>query len=216
MLNILEKIFVWLHNFSYKAISKIAIKKNNGIHPKHEILGYHQFFVDNVAAGDAVLDIGCGNGLLAGSIAQKAKKVVGIDIVRKNIENAQAHNKSDNLEFILGNAIVYEFNEKFDKIVLSNVLEHIENRIDFLIKTGRLSDLILIRVPLINRDWLAVYKKENGHEYRLDKTHFIEYTVDSLRKELTQAGWNLDSYSIQFGELWGVLKKCECYKKENY
>jgi len=207
MLKILEKIFVWLHNFSYKVISKLAIKRNKGAHPKHKILDYYKFFVKNIDSEDEILDIGCGNGLLAYSIAQKAKKVIGIDIVKRNIEKAKANNKFENLEFILGDATVYEFNEHFDKIALSNVLEYIENRIEFLNKLQRLSDTILIRVPVINRDWLAVYKKENGYEYRLDKTHFIEYTTESLKNELNQAGWSLGNYSIQFGELWGVVRK---------
>lgn len=207
MLIIFEKFFIWLHNFSYKAISKIAIKRNKGIHPKHEILNYHQFFVKNISAEDEILDIGCGNGLLAYSIAQKAKRVIGIDIADANIEKAKANNKCENIEFIHGDATKYEFNQRFDKIVLSNVLEHIENRIEFLSKLQRLSDTILIRVPMINRSWLAVYKKENGYEYRLDKTYFIEYTVKSLKNELNQAGWSLENYSIQFGELWGIVSR---------
>ncbi|HUT22278.1 MAG TPA: class I SAM-dependent methyltransferase [Candidatus Bipolaricaulota bacterium] len=207
MLKIAEKFFIWLHNFSYKAISKIAIKKNGGIHPKHEILNYHEFFVAKVDENDAVLDLGCGNGLLAYDLAGKARKVIGMDILSANIDKAKKHNKQGNLEFMVGDATVYPFNEKFDKIVLSNVLEHIENRIDFLKKLRDLSDEILIRVPLIDRDWLAVYKKKNGYEYRLDKTHFVEYTVENLRKELIEAGWNLDDYSIRFGEMWGTVGK---------
>jgi len=207
MMKVLEKFFIWLHNFSYKAISKIAIKRNNGIHPKHKILDYHKFFVNYIDPGDEILDVGCGNGLLAYSVAQKAKKVNGIDIVKANIEKAKANNEFENLEFMLGDATVYDFNQQFDKIVLSNVLEHIENRIEFLNKLHRLSNVILIRVPMINRDWLAVYKKENGYEYRLDQTHFTEYTVKNLKNELNQAEWDLENYSIQFGELWGVVRK---------
>jgi len=207
MLKIIEKFFIWLHNFSYKAISKIAIKRNKGIHPKHEILKYHDFFVKNIEYEDLVLDIGCGNGLLSYSLAGKAKKVFGVDIVNKNIEQAKKNNKFENLQFICADATNYDFLQKFDKIVLSNVLEHIENRIDFLQKLQKLGDIILIRVPMLDRDWLTLYKKKNGFKYRLDKTHFIEYSIDSLKTELNQAGWNLEKYSIQFGEIWGIVRK---------
>jgi len=54
---------------------------------------------------------------------------------------------------------------------------------------------------------LTLYKKKNGFKYRLDKTHFIEYSIDSLKTELNQAGWNLEKYSIQFGEIWGIVRK---------
>jgi len=207
MLRILEKFFISLHNFSYRAISKIAIKRNKGIHPKHEILKYHDFFIKNINIEDLVLDIGCGNGILSYSLAAKAKKVFGVDIVNNNIEQAKKGNRFENLQFICADATNYDFKRKFDKIVLSNVLEHIENRIDFLQKLHKLSDIILIRIPMIDRDWLTLYKKKNGYEYRLDKTHFIEYTINNLKKELNQAGWNLEQHTIQFGEIWGIVKK---------
>jgi len=37
---------------------------------------------------------------------------------------------------------------------------------------------------MINRDWITLYKKELGVEWRLDKTHYIEYTLESFEKEL--------------------------------
>ena len=75
-------------------------------------------------------------------------------------------------------------NQKFDVIILSNVLEHIENRIEFLQKIKNLAPKILIRVPMINRDWITLYKKELGVEWRLDKTHYIEYTLESSKQKL--------------------------------
>ena len=58
---------------------------------------------------------------------------------------------------------------------------------------------------MINRDWITLYKKELGIEWRLDKTHYIEYTLESFKKELEKAGLNLEKYSIQFGEIWAVV-----------
>ena len=37
---------------------------------------------------------------------------------------------------------------------------------------------------MINRDWITLYKKELGIEWRLDKTHYIEYTLESFKEEL--------------------------------
>lgn len=211
---IILNFFVKLHNFSYKIISRLAILENGGIHPKHKIMNYHKFFIDNIGSSDEILDIGCGKGENAFDIAQKAKKVLGIDIIENNIKIAKEKYHlacrqagKENLEFLLGDATKYNFEQKFDKIVLSNVLEHIENRIDFLQSLHNISDVILLRVPMIDRDWLSVYKKNKGFEYRLDNTHFIEYTLDELKNELKNAGWKIENYSIQFGEFWGVVKK---------
>ena len=63
----------------------------------------------------------------------------------------------------------------------------------------------LIRVPILNRDWLVLYKKEFKIEYRLDKTHYIEYTIEDLTGELEKAGLKINNYSIQFGEIWALV-----------
>jgi hypothetical protein len=62
-------------------------------------------------------------------------------------------------------------------------------------------------VPMIDRDWLALFKKEKGVEYRLDKTHFTEYTIESFEEEIKEADLKIESYSVQFGEIWAIIKK---------
>ena len=52
-------------------INERAIKYGNGVHPKHFLTNYHQFFIDRIKDGDNVLDVGCGNGSVAISIAKK-------------------------------------------------------------------------------------------------------------------------------------------------
>lgn len=210
-IKIINKIFlnffIKLDNFSYKIISRLVIFENKGIHPKHDIMNYHKFFTDNIGENDEILDIGCGKGENSFDIAHKARKVLGIDIIEDNIKTAKEKYKKENLEFLLGDATKYNFAKKFDKIVLSNVLEHIASRVEFLQSLHNISEVILLRVPMLDRDWLAVYKKNKGFEYRLDSTHFIEYTLDELKKELKESDWRIENYSIQFGEFWGVVSK---------
>lgn len=203
---ILTKFALNLHNFSYRLSSRFAIKLEGGLHPKHRLMNYHKFFVDNINEGDVVLDIGCGNGALTFDLAKKSKKVIGIDFNKRNIEIAKEKYYVSNTEYIIGDATNHNFREKFDTVVLSNVLEHIENRIEFLNKIKKLAPKILIRVPMQNRDWITLYKKEIGIEWRLDETHFTEYTLKSFKKELAKAELRIDSFSIQFGEIWAVVK----------
>jgi len=82
----LTKLALKSHNFSYKLSTKFAIKAEGGLHPKHRIMNYHKFFVDNVNSNDVVLDIGCGNGALTYDLSKKVKKVVGIDLNKENIK----------------------------------------------------------------------------------------------------------------------------------
>jgi 2-polyprenyl-3-methyl-5-hydroxy-6-metoxy-1,4-benzoquinol methylase len=193
-----------LHSLSYKLASKFAILAEGGLHPKHRLMNYHQFFLNHVSQNDRVLDIGCGNGALAFDLAKKAVRVVGIDMNEKNQRTWKEKYAAINLEYIIANATTFQTNEHFTIVVLSNILEHIEYRVEFLKKIKRLAPIFLIRVPMIDRDWITLCKKELGLDWRLDKTHFIEYTLETFKNELAQSDFFLKNYSIQFGEIWAV------------
>ncbi len=200
------KILLELHNLLYKKITTIATKLNKGIHPKHRIMNFHQFFTNNIDENSKILDIGCGRGFLTKDIAKEAKKVIGIDISKNKINFAREFSNRNNITYINGDATKFKFKEKFDYIVLSNVLEHIEERNIFLSKIKNLGKHFLIRVPMINRSWLSIYKKEIGLDYRLDKSHYIEYTLDTFKEEIESEGLKIVSYSIQFGEIWAKVE----------
>jgi len=201
------KLLLSIDNFIYSKISKYAVVMGNGIHPKHRLIRYHDFFLKNIKTNDTVLDIGCGNGVVAYDVARKAKKVIGIDIDENKIRDAKKNFLLGNLEYICGDILSWDFSQEFDVIILSNVLEHIEDRINFLKKIRSLGKLFLIRVPMIDRSWVVLYKKELGIDYRLDKTHQIEYTFNNFKEELEKAGLEVKDYSIQFGEIWAVVEK---------
>lgn len=199
------KELIKFHNYLENKISQKAIKLNNGIHPKHRIMNYHTFFLDNTDENSKILDIGCGRGELTYDLAKKAKQVIAIDISRNKINEAKKKFNRDNIKYINDDATKYNFKEKFDFVVLSNILEHIKDRHDFLTKIKHLAKIFLIRVPMINRSWLSIYEKELGLEYRLDKEHQIEYTFETFQKEMESVGLKIMSYSIQFGEIWARI-----------
>jgi len=200
------KPLMCLHNLCYNYISWLASVAEGGIHPKHRLMNYHQFFVDNIDDGDTVLDVGCGNGFLTSDIAKKARSVTAIDLSKRNIEIARRDFSRDNIEYICGDVTEFNFEEGYNVITLSNLLEHIASRRDFLTRIRGLANKLLIRVPMINRDWLTYYKRESGIEYRLDATHKIEYTLESFIQELAEAGMKIEKASLQFGEIWAVVR----------
>ncbi len=178
----------------------------DALHPKHRIMNYHKWFVDNIKPEWTVLDMGCGLGVVARELAAKAKKVVGIEL---NAESYQTASKLDipNLDIIHGDATKYDFSHSFDAIVLSNFLEHIYNRNSLLLRLAKISSRLLIRVPMIDRDWITLYKKEMGLPWKLNSGHYTEYTLNELKVELESSGWQLEKQSIQYGEIWAVVKK---------
>ncbi len=199
------KLLMRIDNLCYKSVSMLAIAAEGGIHPKHRLTNYHQFFIDNVSPNDTVLDIGCGNGFLTCDLAKKARHVTAIDINKDNIEFARMNYNRENIKYLHGDATRFDFKARFDIVVMSNLLEHIDNRLYFLSKIRKLANTFLIRVPQFDRDWLTYYKSELGVEYRLDPTHKIEYTMASLSRELKQAGMGIKKASIHFGEIWTVV-----------
>lgn len=205
LITLLIKFLSGVHNLAYRSLGILAVKENGGIHPKHRIIQYHQFFIDNISPGDRILDIGCGNGCLAHDLAAKAGSVTAIDISPMNIATAKQKFPRDNITYIVGDATSLKYSSHFDIIILSNVLEHLKHRITYLQTLRPLAPTILIRVPLLERDWLSVYKKERGLEYRLDKDHLIEYTEDSFRHEIEAAGLRIKRTRIKFGELFAVI-----------
>ena len=59
---------------------------------------------------------------------------------------------------------------------------------------------------MLERDWLVLYKKQMGIDYRLDSTHHIEYTASQFDSELKQAGITVQEIETRFGEIFAVGK----------
>lgn len=79
-----------------------------------------------------ILDIGCGNGNIAIPLASIGYSLVGIDIDRPSIEKAMMKNCVDNAKFKVMDAGKLTAEEKFDFVVCSEVLEHLQNPFRFL------------------------------------------------------------------------------------
>jgi SAM-dependent methyltransferase len=206
------KFILELHSISYSFISLISTRLNNGIHPKHQIIKYKEWFAENIKANTTILDIGCSTGLMCRLISKKAKKVYGIDINNSAIDCAKKNNQVNNVEYIHADATVFNYQsiELIDCVLLSNVLEHIDDRVLFIkniIKKVKWRKKVkfLIRVPMIDRDWLVLYKKQMGVSWKLDKTHFTEYTLEEFSKEIEQCNLKILKYSIRWGEIYAEI-----------
>ena len=186
-----------------------SIRYGDGMHTKHRHINYHQFFMNNIKSGEKVLDIGCSSGELTSDIAKAAAPglVYGIEIDPEKAERAKAKYQMPNLKFVAGDATKDLPGEHFDVVTMSNVLEHIEKRVEILrtLNEKYQPKRFLIRVPMFERDWRVPLKRELGLDYRLDETHYIEYTRETFTDEITQAGLKIDSIDMRWGEIWAVL-----------
>lgn len=204
-----EMLF-YLRNLLDNLLANAGVDFGNGTHVKHRLMRYHDFFVDNVRPGERVLDVGCGGGQVARSIAERVEdaEVVGIDIDAANIAKAEKNCAGTRVRLICGNAMELPAGAgPLDVLLLSNVLEHIERRPELLrglFETTK-AKRALIRVPLYERDWTVPMRQELGIEWRLDTTHFTEYTVPQFNTEIAAAGARVERLDIRWSEIWAVV-----------
>jgi len=189
----------------YEQLDRAAIRYDGGVHAKHRLMGYHDFFVERVRPGERVLDVGCGKGELAADLVERAgATVVGVDFDPWMLDFARTRFSRPGLTFVEANVTADLPEGPFDVVVLSNVLEHVEDRVDLLrrlVDTAR-PGRVLIRVPILDRDWTVPLRRELGLPYFSDPGHFTEYDPESLHGELAQAGLEVDELRQVWGELW--------------
>jgi len=203
----LVPFYFYLSDMFRILVDRILISKNGNVHPKQRIMKYYDYFKQYISLEDSVLDVGSNIGSVSYELAKSAKIVVGVEIDSGCYNWALKNKSAMNIEYVNQNILDYNPNIKFDLCVMSNVLEHIEERIKILKKVKELSPKLAIRVPAIDRDWSVPYRKEIGMEWRCDETHFIEYTDEDLLEELRSSGWKLVDYKRKWGEIYAYCER---------
>ena len=191
-------------------INERAMAHGDGEHPKHGLTRYHDFFVERIPADAAVLDIGCGYGAVARSIAKRVEsaRVTGMDMNPDRIAEAEAADNPANLTFLVGDALTEIPPGDWHTVVLSNILEHIDERVEFLrrLTISASPRQILIRVPLFERHWQVPMRRELGVSYFSDPTHYIEHSLEEFAAEIHAAGLEITERLTLWGEIWAVCR----------
>jgi SAM-dependent methyltransferase len=191
------------------ALDQAAIAYDGGVHVKHRLTRYHDFFVDRVRPGERVLDVGSGKGELAHDLATRAgATVVGIDNDPQHLAFARSRFRHERLEFLEGDVLERLPEGGFDVVVLSNVLEHVDDRVGLLrrLVESATPKRLLLRVPVYARDWLVPLREELGLPYFSDPGHLVEYDEQALRAELAEAGLRATELLQVWGEIWATAE----------
>lgn len=194
---------------TYRAVDQAAIRYGEGVHVKHRLTHYHDFFVERVNAGERVLDIGSGKGEVAYDLAtMSGAVVVGVDHDPYQLAFAQSRFQHPNLTFLAGDVVEGIPPGHFDVIVLSNVLEHLDNRVEFLrtLVSSATPTRLLFRVPVYERDWTVPLRDEVGLSGFWDSDHRIEYTPETFAHELGQARLRISERVLRWGEIWALAQ----------
>lgn len=190
---------------AYAGLDRGALRLGGGVHPKHRLTGYHDFFVERIAAGERVLDVGCGIGSVAFDLAARAgATVVAIDVSPWALGVARERHAHPAIEYVLADARSFVPDPPVDVAVLSNVLEHVDGRLELLRALSERAGArrLLVRVPSIERDWTVPLRQELGLDPFSDPEHVVEYTPETLRQELLEVGWQMRDPVLRWGEIW--------------
>jgi 2-polyprenyl-6-hydroxyphenyl methylase/3-demethylubiquinone-9 3-methyltransferase len=125
-----------LDNAEIEKFAKLAARwwdKNSEFKPLHEInplrLNYIKEKCGGSLTGKKILDVGCGGGILAESLAKEGAIVVGIDMAEASLEVAKLHLLESNYDIDYRQILVEEFAEKnpeyFDVVCCLEMLEHV-------------------------------------------------------------------------------------------
>ena len=84
-------------------------------------------FADEIGMACRVLDVGCGNGFLAGQFLQRGCQVVGLDLSEQGVEIARKTYPKARFEVLPADERILEnLNERpFDIVVSTEVIEHL-------------------------------------------------------------------------------------------
>ena len=175
-------------------------------------LGSKDFILENITEKSTVLDIGCNVGDISYIIAAKAKEVIGIDYNKKAIEAAKIRYQRNNLRFYNREALEYlkENSNHFDILILSHILEHLDNPTEFLMNFKNYFTQIYIEVPDFDRNYLNHYRQNLKLDLIYsDSDHISEFDRNELKTLLQQCNIHVDKEEYKFGvqRFWCTVNK---------
>lgn len=105
--------------------------KDSEFKPLHEINPLRLDYIDDFAGIKdlKVLDVGCGGGILAESMAQRGAQVTGIDLAKKSLKVAQLHSLESGVSVEYRCVAVEDLADEapgsFDVVTCMEMLEHV-------------------------------------------------------------------------------------------
>lgn len=179
----------------------------------------------NPSQKDRILDIGCGRGELAYALAASGAEVTGVDYSEAAIKIADRvfGGKVKNLKYVQADIMKMENMDAYDKVVMSDVVEHIEQ--DFLeeifekisrtlgvqgvliIHTAPNKDYYGKTYPRVREQALAYghYMPKEPRSYYEQLMHINEQSPEGLRKTLEKYFLNVLVWTGSMPEI-GLFK----------
>ncbi|MEP7169084.1 MAG: class I SAM-dependent methyltransferase [Bacteroidota bacterium] len=166
-----------------------------------------KFILENINENDSVLDLGCNYGAMSDYLADKARHVTGVDYNESAILTAKNKYKKENLEFVYDEALSYlaKNENKFNVLILSHILEHLDDPVSFLESFKKYFQKIYIELPDFDSTYLNQYRKDlNVDLIYTDIDHINEFDRYELMQLINRCGLKIIRSEYIFGvqKIW--------------
>ena len=137
---------------------------------------------------DNVLEAGCGDGYLLNKIAQKVNSLTCIDINQNRIKTAKKLANRSTITFLKEDITTMTLNKTFDKIICSEVLEHIFNyklAIKNLSYHLNFNGELIITTPneiILEYGRILLFGKRKANLMRIKTNHLHKISYDNIKK----------------------------------
>jgi methionine biosynthesis protein MetW len=155
----------------------------------------HMQILDAIPNGSRVLDLGCGQSLLAEELARKNVTLIGVDKIAEDRVSPAVHQY---VRRDLDEPLNLPFGREFDYVVLSDLIEHLGNRdavMESLRRFLKLDGRLIISTGNIAiwfyRISLLIGRFEYGARGILDRTHVHLFTLDTFERFLKRNGYRI-------------------------
>ena len=137
------------------------------------------------------IDIGGGSGAFTRLLAGACEGVVYADLDAANVEWARETCADvQNVEFEQADGFVAaEERGPFDLAMMLHVLEHLDDPVAKLRQLRGCCGRLLLEVPDLGADPLNLVRVAEGLPFHADDDHVSEFTTESLKAALAEAGW---------------------------
>ena len=173
-----------------------AFMGNMYIEPRYPLRIYSDIFNNcrKYTKGKKYLEIGVGNGEMISCALEMGYEITAVEICKEDCENIS--NVLD-IDIINDNFINVDFNEKFDIIIMGDVLEHVSEpkealrKIKYILNTN---GVLWISTP----NYLSAFSRMRKDKDPMwnQKNHFTYFCYDGLNRILRELGFKVDRYDI--------------------
>lgn len=163
-----------------------------------------KFLMSCIRPEHSIIDLGCKTGYDSFMLANACRKVVGIDYETQSIDVAKRRYQRPNLTFIAAEGIAYltDNTEQFDILILSHVLEHLDDPGEFLRQFKRFFKFVYIEVPDFDRSVMNHLRQRLGMELIYsDDDHITEFDRFDLTEMIEKNGLEIVKSEIYLGNM---------------